>query len=298
MNGQYSQWRALLVLGRASNLPTVWSNCCAAWLLGGGGIFWGGAKLGLPVQWPRFALLCAGATLLYTGGMYLNDAFDAAFDAQHRRERPIPSGAIVVKAVWQLGILFLVLGLLLLLPLGAMPALTGLLLCGCIVAYDAIHKRVAFAPVLMALCRFFLYLVAASAATGVVTGMAVWAALVLALYVTGLSYVARKESTGVTVQLWPLLLLAAPLVLAALINDGKHRQMILPVAAVLVLWTVRSLRSVVGEVKNIPRTVSGLLAGIVWVDLLAVVDIPREQGAVFVVLFLLALVFQRFVPAT
>ena len=30
-------WHALLVLGRASNLPTVWSNCFAGWFLGGGG---------------------------------------------------------------------------------------------------------------------------------------------------------------------------------------------------------------------------------------------------------------------
>src|SRR3954452_796413 len=86
-------WRTLLVLGRVSNLPTVWSNCLAAWLLGGGG-----------KNWDRFALVCSGATLLYIGGMYLNDAFDANFDAQHRRERPIPSGRIPLGWVWRVGI--------------------------------------------------------------------------------------------------------------------------------------------------------------------------------------------------
>ena len=64
--------RTLLVLGRVSNLPTVWTNCLAGWLLGGGG------------DWTRFAWLCAGATLVYVGGMFLNDAFDAEFDAQGR----------------------------------------------------------------------------------------------------------------------------------------------------------------------------------------------------------------------
>ena len=29
--------RTLLILGRVSNLPTVWSNCLAGWLLDGGG---------------------------------------------------------------------------------------------------------------------------------------------------------------------------------------------------------------------------------------------------------------------
>ena len=85
-----SKLRTLLVLGRVSNLPTVWSNCLAGWLLGGGG------------EWPRFAVLGGGATLLYEGGMFLNDAFDADFDAQHRRERPIPSGAISPGSVWRL----------------------------------------------------------------------------------------------------------------------------------------------------------------------------------------------------
>ena len=30
-------WKTLLDLGRVSNIPTVWTNCLAGWLLGGGG---------------------------------------------------------------------------------------------------------------------------------------------------------------------------------------------------------------------------------------------------------------------
>ena len=29
-----SQLRTLLILGRVSNLPTVWSNCLAGWIMG------------------------------------------------------------------------------------------------------------------------------------------------------------------------------------------------------------------------------------------------------------------------
>jgi hypothetical protein len=50
--------------------------------------------------------------------------------------------------------------------------------------------------------------------------------------------------------------------------------------------------------RQIGRTVSGLLAGIVFVDWLAVPDVPRIFGLVFLGLFGLALLFQRFVPAT
>lgn len=282
-----TSWRTLLVLGRVSNLPTVWSNCLAAWLLGRG-----------VAQWDRFALVCAGATLLYVGGMYLNDAFDANFDTQHRRERPIPSGRISVAMVWKIGIVLLVAGVALIAPLGVTPFLNAVVLALCIVLYDAVHKLVTFSPVLMAMCRFFLYITASSAYTGAATGEAVWAGAAMAAYITGLSYVARKESTGLRVRLWPIALLLVPIGLAFLVNDSRNIQLAVGISAIYALWSVRSLRSAFMEPLNVPRAVSGLLAGIVWVDWLAVADQPRERGAAFIALFLLALLFQRFVPAT
>ena len=282
----FSKLRALLILGRVSNLPTVWSNCLAGWLLGGGG------------EWPRFAVLCGGATLLYEGGMFLNDAFDAEFDAQHRRERPIPGGAISLGSVWRLGLAMLVAGVALLCLLGANTAVLGIVLCGSILLYDWLHKLVTFSPVLMALCRLVLYLTAASAAVSGITGLATWGALVLAAYIVGLSCLARNEATGMLVQHWPQFLLALPVALALLVNDGDSRQQALLITAVFALWTVRSLRSVWAEPRNVSRAVSGLLAGLMWVDLLAVADAPRQLGAVFIALFLVALLGQRFVPAT
>src|SRR5438309_7765108 len=127
--------RVLLVLGRASNLPTVWSNCLAGWLLGGAG------------QRGRFALLCAGSTFLYLGGMYLNDAFDAQFDQQHRPERPIPSGAIRVEAVWMWGLALLLLGFVGLCLLGRTTGFLAALLVISILIYDAIHEMFTFSPV-------------------------------------------------------------------------------------------------------------------------------------------------------
>src|SRR3989475_11541844 len=124
--------RTLLILGRASNLPTVWSNCLAGWLLGGGGEPW------------RLALLCLGATCLYLGGMYLNDAFDAQFDQQHRPERPIPSGTITAAAVWKLGLTWLLGGWIVLATIGPVTAGLAALLALNILLYDALHKMFAF----------------------------------------------------------------------------------------------------------------------------------------------------------
>jgi 4-hydroxybenzoate polyprenyltransferase len=280
----------LLVLGRISNLPTVWSNCVAGWLLGGGG------------EWRKLTVLCAGGTFLYIGGMYLNDAFDAQFDAQHRPERPIPSGAISESAVWKWGFSWLLIGCVLLGLLGKVTAVIAVMLAMTIVVYDAIHKIFAFSPVLMALCRFYLYLIAASAALGGITGgtqLAIWSGIAMACYIVGLSYIARRESTGVTIQYWPLIFLVAPIVLAVIVNPGEYLVRAIVFSGLVLIWILRCLVFAFRKSqRHVGRTVSGLLAGIVLVDLLMIAPAATTVVPVFLGLFVLALVLQRFVPAT
>jgi hypothetical protein len=279
--------RTLLVLGRASNVPTVWSNCLAAWLLGGGG----------PLK--DFVLLALGATFLYVGGMYLNDAFDAEFDRQHRPERPIPSHAITLAEVWGFGIGWLLLGFVLLALFGWSTLLLSLLLIGSILIYDAVHKVFILSPVLMALCRFFLFLAASSAGAEGVTGLALWTALALACYIIGLSYVAKSESTRGVLRYWPCYLLGAPVLLAYVINAGMYKSMSIMLSFIVLIWIVRSLWFTFwSPEKNIGRTVSGLLAGIVLVDLLALAGGTPMITILMFALFGSALLFQRFIPAT
>jgi len=279
--------RTLLLLGRVSNLPTVWSNCLVGWFLAGTG----------PVV--RLAWVCAGATFLYIAGMYLNDAFDATFDRQHRPERPIPSGAIRVTAVWQWSVFWLFAGLACVWHLGATPAILALLLSATIFVYDAVHKIFAISPVLMAACRFLLVLLAASIGSGGVTGLTVWSAVVLAAYVIGLSFIAQRESTHMALRAWPLLFLIMPIVLAMIVNKGPFQRVSLVVVFILVVWLARSLRFAFwAPQRNIGRAVSSLLAGIVLVDALAVIPGAPGTEVIFGSLFVLALVFQQFVPAT
>ena len=279
--------RTLLVLGRTSNLPTVWSNCLAGWLLGGGG------------NWPKFFCLCLGSTFLYLGGMFLNDAFDADFDRQHRRQRPIPSGAISEREVWSYGFILIGVGAAALISMGTAPALLTVLLVVCILVYDAIHKLVALAPLLMAGCRFLLYLVGASVAKNGVTGLAVWSALALGCYIVGLSYLARKETGRAALQNWPSYLLAAPIILASLVNGAGPGKISFAISFLLGAWILWSLRHTYWTAqRNIGFTVSLLLAGIPLVDWLALGGGAIFTGTIFLLLFFLALLFQRFVPAT
>ena len=278
--------RSLLVLGRVSNLPTVWSNCLAAWLLNGG------------VLGPNFFLLSAGATLLYTGGMFLNDAFDVDFDRQHRSERPIPSGKISVGAVWMLGVSFLLIGWLLIWPLGTLAAIAALLLVATIVVYDALHKRTAATPLLMAACRFLLYFVAAAATQNRVNDAVLWHGLALAAYVTGLSFLARGESGQGRVRRWPLLLLIAPFVANGLVNPNRNA-VAWAASVCLAGWLLWCLRGILKQpVHHVGHSVAGLLAGIALVDGAAIAQLTTELALVFGGLFILARTLQRTIPAT
>jgi 4-hydroxybenzoate polyprenyltransferase len=231
--------------------------------------------------------------------MFLNDAFDADFDRQHRPERPIPAGALSSKTVWVAGFVWLVVGAALLFATSKITGCLGLLLAISIVVYDAVHKRTAFSPLLMALCRFWLYVVSGSIGVRGPTGWVVGDGVALATYIVGLSYLARRESFSGPMRHWPLLFLAIPILVALIQAPSKHIEGVLLPPLVLCLWILRCLRSTLWSAeRNIGRTVSGLLAGIVFVDWLAVADGPRELGFVFIALFLSALLFQRFVPAT
>jgi len=283
------QLRTLLILGRVSNLPTVWSNCLAGWWLSGGG--------GTPRRLP---LVLLGTSLLYVGGMFLNDAFDADFDRQRRANRPVPSGAISLDAVWIWGWTWLAVGLLSLAALGKVAGTLGVLLTICIVVYDATHKAITASPWLIGLCRFWLYVIAGTTAVGGLNGWSIWAGAALAAYVAGVSYLARQETFRVSVPRWPLVLLAVPVGLAMLMNPGGFRVPAIQISLVLILWVAYCTRTIFerGGV-NVPRMVSGLLAGIIFVDWLAVAPgCPRPLSFIFLLLFGLTLLLQRFVPAT
>jgi hypothetical protein len=244
-------------------------------------------------------LLLAGATFSYVGGMFLNDAFDAAFDQQYRPERPIPMGLISLADVWRWGLLWLGLGGLCFIGINLLTGSFGIFLFVFILLYDALHKRIAWGPVLMGLCRLFLYLIAAAAGGHGITGDSVWCGIALAAYIMGLSFVARGEAIAGPLRYWPALLMAAPIFFAMLMNAGDYREPELLLSAVLTLWILRALRHTFwSSPPRIGFTVSQLLAGIVLVDWLAVAYAPRAIGFLFIGLFLGALALQRIVPAT
>ena len=121
----------------------------------------------------------------------------------------------------------------------------------------------------------------------------------LLAYIVGLSYLARRESNSGAFQWWPLLCLAAPVVLAIWLGYTGRGEPSFLLATVLALYLARTVRPLFFKAeRNIGRTVSFLLAGIVLVDWVAIADAPREFGFIFIGLLFAALFLQRTIPAT
>ena len=294
LSSQSQSLTPYLVLGRVSNLPTVWTNTLAGATLSGAGVGPG-----------RLALLGLAFSLFYTGGMYLNDAFDRETDARERPERPIPSGRVSARSVFTIGAVLLGLGVVLV-GIAAVRAdgrvvltvASGVLLAGVITAYDFWHKENPASPLLMGLCRVLVYVTAALAIAGVVTS-AVWAAAaVLLCYLIGLTYVAKQENLTEVRHLWPLAFLGAPFLYMwpALPTPGAATVLYLSFlawVAYAVGWLVRP-----GH-RNIRRAVVSLIAGISLLDALLMAGAGDPARASWAVLgFALTLAFQRWVPGT
>jgi len=174
-----------LDLARAGNFPSVWSNVLCALML----------SAPLAGAWPPVGVLVGAfvaASLAYAGGTTLNDVFDFVFDQKRRPERAIPQGQISrAKAAW-LGSVQLLLGLVILVVLGASP-IAALGLATVIVLYDWVHKRWSGSVILMAGCRVMLAVTIATMPTRVrPEPFYVWLGA-LFLYIVVLSILARRE---------------------------------------------------------------------------------------------------------
>jgi 4-hydroxybenzoate polyprenyltransferase len=291
--------RTLLILGRVSNLPTVWSNLLAGWTLN-----WGDFR---PAP---LALLLTGGSLLYVGGMYLNDFCDAEFDARFCPQRPIPSGQISRRTVGSMAVLWFMTGFACLFTLGPQTAAVALLLIVAIVIYDFHHKGVPWAPLAMGTCRLLLYPLAAFATGPNVFGSFIFgvmaAAIAMGLYVAGITYLARGESRPQKPTRWALILLVLPIAFAF----GVHAALTDPLrpisamscvlfSALFLYWMAWMLVPFWRKTNlSLGRVVSGLLAGIVLVDMLLLTNMVGPLGIVLAPLFGLALLLQRVIPAT
>lgn len=272
--------RPWLTLARASNLPTVWSNCIAAAVIAGAS------------DWTRTALVSCAATFLYTAGMFLNDVCDVRYDERFNRMRPIVAGEISRVTAAAAALLLLLLGLLVCWCLGQQPMLYAACIAVVVVVYDLTHKHISFGALLMATCRFLLYPLAGSSVAAGASSRIWLPAGGLACYVAAISFAARGERTQAPRRFAARWLLFVPAI-GPLVMHGTLTACLY--LSVFVGWTVRASSLLK---RDTPRAVSMLLAGVVLLDMANVSSPSLIIAAGFVLLFVTAILFQRYVPAT
>lgn len=285
--------KTALKLGRVSNLPTVWTNTLAGVVIATGAV--GG--------WTLAAMILA-FSLFYVGGMFLNDAYDAGFDAVARPERPIPAGEVGRTTVFGFGYAMLGIGILLLVILGyagqtsLWPAAGGLALAVTIVLYDRYHKNNPLSPLIMGLCRVLVYVSAALCLTAALPRELWIAALLVLCYLIGLTYIAKQENLGKVENLWPLIFLAAPVIhgLWLALDDAT----VLGFWLLFTGWILVALWFLVRRAPgDIPRAVISLIAGISLLDAMLIAGAGSWTLALLALGgFGFTLFFQRFITGT
>jgi len=208
--------RDLMELCRVSNLPTVWSNCVVG-VCAGGYLYAQTSDGRFPVEKAVEAapMIAIAMSLIYSGGMVMNDWVDREIDARERPHRPIPSGRVRPRTARDFAIVSMAVGVLLVLLTANMTILhttprhdthlwSGLAACmlvGLAVLYNFTHQRSSYSIVFMALSRAMVILCGAlilapsnrnpapQAASLVVAGPA----MTLFLYTLAISAVARRE---------------------------------------------------------------------------------------------------------
>jgi 4-hydroxybenzoate polyprenyltransferase len=287
-------WSTALRLGRVSNLPTVWTNALAGVVLAGGAVS------------PWLAVVVLAMTLFYAGGMFLNDFFDREIDARQRPERPIPAGEAGAATVALAGGGMLVAAVCLLAWAaygfaagdGWRATAMGAVLAVTIVFYDWRHKGNPLAPVVMGACRALIYLGAGLVFVAAVPMGLIFASLALLCYVAGLTYAAKQESLNRVEALWPLAVLAAPIVYTAQYSDPGPTTVVLWLC--FLAWVGYALSFLVAaRRRDVPRAVAFLLAGISLLDAVLIAGAGAPALAWLAAAgFALTLALQRVVPAT
>ena len=325
--------KALLATGRISNLPTVWCNCLAAALI----LFHQSEKgfqefVSQPWSEPLTYLaifLVVITSCFYVGGCFFGDYHDREFDAEHKPERPIPSGVLKKNTVY-------IIGIALMLPAfiagSFLPSLyiedfrihliqlPMLCLFFSILWYSSYHKKSLYIGLpLIGLCRFFLVIFSA-AATSVLLGQMkaigeythfesapyyitpiVLYASAVCLYTICFASVARTESSDSPITWRKVLrytMLGLPLL--AVISKGSffgifQQTPAIVAVAIYAIWLIHSF-SYLSRNKGV--YVSKCLAGFCLLDACFVAQFGWIWLIICLVLFACSLALQKIAPAT
>ena len=258
--------RDWLELARISNLPTVWTNVMVGFAAASRYPFNDTTVLKSLPLWDVIGI-CAAASLLYIGGMVLNDVLDADVDAKERPHRPIPSGRINRARAQDFVAACFVLGVVLAWVVAPSHATMAFFLVGAVVLYDFTHKRMAIAVIFMGLCRFLLY-VTAGADEADPDDLLFKVAACMGVYTIAITIVSRSEVSNVLdLRKWLAVLMPiGVLAMVGVLKPAKMEWWIAAAAFAVSLWLARAVKFVFAKP---PRTVPAILT---WLSGMCLID--------------------------
>ncbi|NHN49409.1 UbiA family prenyltransferase [Halostella sp. JP-L12] len=164
--------------------------------------------------------LALASVFLYAGGTALNDAFDALRDADERPERPIPSGEISRRTGFELGALFLVLGVA---TAGASAGLAGGTIAAAtaagILLYDGALNGGTFGFLAMGAVRGLNVVLGTAAGEGLLPPRWYLPVVAIAVYIAAVTFMAADEARDGNRS---AVAVAAVATIAAALTAGVH----------------------------------------------------------------------------
>ena len=304
---------ALLSTARVANIPSVVSNVLVGVVIGTLALVFSNEQTP-EVPWMLVVSLALAGVLLYVGGNFFNDWMDRSWDLKHRPERALPRGLFSPNFYLAAALCSMSAGTAVAWAASSRSGMVALAIVFWIVIYTVCHKRTAWAVVPMGLCRALLPVMGFLALDPYVDR--IWPiACALFCYIMGLSLSARYESMNTppkSIAVMARGLLLMTVVMVALGNRGLFLDRLPSIWGVLpyLAWTSFCLRF---WRKPVPKLVSGLLAGIPFVDWMVLLPVAMtfindsREGAWLMAVayfgvpplaFLSALLLQRLAPAT
>lgn len=304
-----SRLLAYLQLCRFAAVFTALADICLGYLLTHNGV----------TNARDFALLLSSSAGLYLSGMVFNDVFDRGVDAVERPKRPIPSGRIQLKSAVMLGLCLMLAGFVSACAVGTQSGLVAGLLVACVFLYDGLLKSTPAGPLAMGACRFLNVLLGASTAFAfdavAPTFTSVWSmpqlhvAAALGIYITGVTWFARKEAgqssrgqlvgaIGV-VNLGIMLLIAFVLHWRDELGRSWNTALALGVIGVIINRRLVAALSDPAPLK-VQAAVRTMLMSLVMLDATVVFFVQEDRTYAFAVVALLipAQIFARFLAVT
>ncbi|MEQ7798694.1 UbiA-like protein EboC [Pedobacter sp. ASV1-7] len=187
-----------LRLMRPANVVTAVADVLAGIAVAGyfiqsasGNFGWGEQTQMLPI-----ILLCISTIGLYSGGVILNDVFDAELDAKERPERPIPSGLISKKGATIFGGIFFFIGIFSAGLYNPSSQYLAAAIMFCCLVYNKFLKHSAiFGPINMGLCRGLNLLLGISIIPSEIQHW--WfLAIIPIIYIAAITMISRGEVHG------------------------------------------------------------------------------------------------------